>query len=170
MGKTVQRNGPVTYAEVVAEALRLPGTEVGTSYNTPSLKVKGKLMARLRAEAEGALALRCEFLDRAMLMQADPLAFFFTDHYRDYPMVLIRLEHLRREALAGLVERAWRMVARPKLVKAFDAQQSASSFGSAAGAGAAAVREAPAQHKSRSPEMPAATARKATSKPRLKKS
>ena len=112
---------PVTYDDVVAAALQLPGVEQGTSYNTPALKVKGKLMSRLRSEAEGALALRCDFLEREMLLQADPQAFFLTDHYNDFPMVLIRLEYLRADALTDLVERAWRAVAPPKLVMAFDA-------------------------------------------------
>ena len=116
--------GTVTYPDVVAAALRLPGVEEGTSYNTPALKVKGKLMSRLRSEAEGALALRCDFLEREILLQADAQAFFLTDHYKDYPMVLIRLEHLRRAALTDLLERAWRMVAPPALVKAFDADSS----------------------------------------------
>ena len=54
--KVIHR-GVVTYEEVVATALQLPGVEASTSYNTPSLKVKGKVMSRLRSEAEGALAL-----------------------------------------------------------------------------------------------------------------
>ena len=119
---------PITYADVVVEALRLPGVEESTSYNTPSLKVKGKLLSRLRSEAEGALALRCEFMQREILLQADPQAFFLTDHYRDFPMVLIRLEHLRRAALADLLERAWRMVAPLKLLRALDADRASGNL------------------------------------------
>lgn len=108
------------YKRVCEIALKLPGVEESTSYGTPSLKVKGKIMSRLRTEAEGALALRCDFLDRQILLQADPDAFFVTDHYLDYPMILVRLDRVRRAALADLVERAWRMVAPPKLVAAYD--------------------------------------------------
>lgn len=115
------RKTALTYADVVAAALQLPGVEESRSYNTPSLKVKGKLMSRLRSEAEGGLALRCDFMQREMLLQADPQAFFLTDHYRDYPMILIHLEHLRRDALTDLLERAWRMVAPTKLMREFDA-------------------------------------------------
>ncbi|MEJ1965937.1 MAG: hypothetical protein WDO56_32065 [Gammaproteobacteria bacterium] len=39
-----------------------------------------------------------------------------TDHYLNYPMVLVRLEKIRRSALPDLIERAWRMVAPPKFV------------------------------------------------------
>jgi len=49
----------------------LPGVEETTAYGTPGLKVKGKILARLRTEAEGALALRCDFVDRQILLQPD---------------------------------------------------------------------------------------------------
>lgn len=123
---------PVNYDDVVAAALRLPGVDESTSYHTPSLKVKGKLMSRLRTEAEGALALRCEFMQREVLLQADPQAFFLTDHYRDYPMVLIRLSHLRRDALPDLLERAWRMTAPSRLVKTFDADRASGNAANSA--------------------------------------
>jgi hypothetical protein len=109
------------YRRACAFALELPGVEQATSYGTPSLKVKGKFMARLRTEAEGALALRCDFLDRQVLLQSAPDAFFVTDHYLDYPMILVRLDKVRGEELRDLIHRAWRMVAPPKLVAAYDA-------------------------------------------------
>jgi hypothetical protein len=108
------------YKRVCEIALKLPGVEESTSYGTPSLKVKGKIMSRLRTEAEGALALRCDFLDRQILLQADPDAFFLTDHYLNYPMILVRLEKVRRTALPDLIERAWRIVAPPRLVREYD--------------------------------------------------
>jgi hypothetical protein len=111
------------YARLCEIALKLPGVEESTAYGTPSLKVKGKLMSRLRTEAEGALALRCDFLDRQILLQADPDAFFLTDHYRAYPMVLVRLDKVRRSALPDLLERAWRMVAPARLIAAYDAEK-----------------------------------------------
>ena len=118
------RSSPnATYRRVCEIALALPGVEESTSYGTPSLKVKGKIMARLRTEAEGALALRCDFLDRQILLQADSRAFFLTDHYLDYPMILVRLNKVRRSALPDLIERAWRLVAPPKLVSEYDASR-----------------------------------------------
>lgn len=110
-----------TYEYVCSIALALPGVELSTSYGTPAIKVKGKFMARLRSESEGGLAIRCDFVDRQMLMQAAPEAFYLTDHYRDYAMVLVNLDEVRRDALPDLVERAWRMVATPKLIKEYDA-------------------------------------------------
>jgi hypothetical protein len=111
-----------TYERICALALKLPGVELGKSYGTPAIKVKGKLMARLRSEAEGGLALRCDFLERQMLLQAAPEAFYLTPHYQDYPMILIKLEEVRTDALPDLIERAWRMVAPKRLVAAYDAE------------------------------------------------
>jgi len=92
-------------------ALSLPGAELSTSYGTPAVKVRGRLMSRWRTEAEGALAIRCDFLDRQILLQAHPEVFFLTEHYRDYPMILIRLEKISRRELLDVVDRAWRLVA-----------------------------------------------------------
>lgn len=111
------------YKRVCEIARKLPGVEESSSYGTPALKVKGRFMCRLRSEAEGALAIRCDFVDRQMLLQADPEVFFVTDHYLDYPMVLVRLDKIRFSALPELIERAWRMVATPKLVAEHDARR-----------------------------------------------
>jgi hypothetical protein len=103
------------YRRYLEIALQLPGAEESTSYGTPAVKVAGKLLSRWRSEAEGALALRCGFLDRQILLQADPEVFFLTDHYRDYPMVLVRLDRIGPRALADAVERGWRLVAPKRL-------------------------------------------------------
>jgi hypothetical protein len=109
------------YERYLKIALALPGAEAATSYGTPSVKVRGKMLSRWRTEAEGGLAIRCDFLDRQILLQAQPAVFFLTDHYLDYPMVLLRLEKISREALHDVLERAWRLVAPEKLVRERDA-------------------------------------------------
>jgi hypothetical protein len=101
-------------------ALAMPAAESSTSYGTPAVKVRGKLMSRWRTEAEGALAIRCDFLDRQILLLAQPEVFFLTDHYRDYPMILMRLEKASRTTMSEAVERAWRLVAPAKLVRERD--------------------------------------------------
>jgi hypothetical protein len=111
------------YRRVLSIALALPGVEECTAYGTPGLKVKGKILSRLRTEAEGALALRCDFIDREILLKSAPRTFFVTDHYRDYPMVLVRLNKVRLRELPALIERAWRTVAPPKLVAEYDARR-----------------------------------------------
>ena len=105
------------YARYLKIALALPGAEVSTSYGTPSVKVRGKILSRWRTEAEGGLAIRCDFLDRQILLQTQPEVFFLTDHYLDYPMVLVRLEKATRNVLVDVTERGWRLVAPKKLVR-----------------------------------------------------
>jgi len=106
--------------KVIRLATILPDVDVDRSYGTPALKTKNKLIARLRSEAEGGLALKCELLDREMLLQADPDAFYITDHYADYPMVLINLAKVRWDAMPGLLEAAWKMSSTKAAIKRFE--------------------------------------------------
>ena len=108
------------YRRVVTIATAFPGVEITRAYGTPCIKVKGKVMARLRTEAEGGLALRCDFPERQMLMQADPIAFYLTDHYLDWPMVLVNLAEVRWAAMPGLIDAAWRLVAPKRLIAEYD--------------------------------------------------
>ena len=57
---------------------------------------------------------------RAMLVESQPKLFYFTDHYRDYPMVLIRLSKAKRATVEPLLWRHWRTLASKKAVKEFD--------------------------------------------------
>ena len=102
-------------------ARSLPGTELSTSYGTPSIKVSGKLLSRWRTEAEGALAIRCDFLDRQILLQVQPEVFFLTEHYRDYPMILMRMEKASSKTMLEVLDRAWRLLAPTRLIKERDA-------------------------------------------------
>jgi hypothetical protein len=110
------------FNKVAKLAQRFPGVEVKTWRGCPSLTVKGKFMARLRTEAEGWLAIRCEFVDREILLQAAPQVFHLTDHYVNYPAILVDLAAIDADALADVVERAWRKVAPKKLVREWDEQ------------------------------------------------
>jgi len=119
--KAVRRR-PVTFAQVCLAARTLPGIEDSTSYGTPALKVRGKLMARLHQSGE-CLVLRSNLLDREILIQSDPHVFFITDHYRDYPWVLVRFSAVDPRALPDLLERAWRLVAPKALVTKYDSSR-----------------------------------------------
>jgi len=116
----------VTFQAVAAIACKLPEVEISKSYGTPSLKVRGKMLARLLEDGE-VLVLRTELLDRQVLMQADPDTFFITDHYTNYPLVLMRLDKVARAALPDLLERAWRLVAPKTLVDKLDSARAARS-------------------------------------------
>jgi hypothetical protein len=110
-----------TWDDVVAIGTRLPGVEVTTSYGTPSLKVSGGFMCRLRTDPD-ALVLRVADLgEREALLQGQPEAFFTTPHYDGHPSVLVRLEAVDCEELAELVEEAWRLRAPKRVIAAYDA-------------------------------------------------
>jgi hypothetical protein len=81
--------------------------EEGTSYSTPALRVRKKLLARLREDGETA-AVSIDLLDRDVLLEADPRAFFVTDHYLAYPFVLVRLAEAQHSVVVELLELAWR--------------------------------------------------------------
>jgi hypothetical protein len=114
----------MTWDEVRQIALALPGVEESTSYGTPSFKVAGKFLTRLRAEDDSLVLVDIPFDEREMLMAAEPETFHITPHYQDYPSVLARLERVHPGSLANFLERRWRRVAPRKLVKAFDAPRS----------------------------------------------
>ena len=108
------------FAKVLAIAEKFPGVEESRSYGTPSIKVKKKFMARLRSEAESGLAIRCDIMERDMLLMAAPEVFYITDHYAHDAMILINLETVRWDAMTDIIEKAWRMTATPKLIKEFE--------------------------------------------------
>jgi hypothetical protein len=110
----------VTFEQVRLAAQAFPGVEDSTSYGTPALKVRGKLLARLHQSGE-CFVLRAELLDREILLQSDPNVFYVTDHYRDYPWVLVRFSAVDGRVLPDLIERAWRLVAPQSLVAKYDA-------------------------------------------------
>jgi hypothetical protein len=110
----------VTFEQVRTVALTFPGVEDGTSYRTRALKVRGKLLARIHQTLD-CLVLRVDFLDRQILIQSAPSAFFITDHYHDYPWVLMRFSAVEARELPDLIERAWRLLAPKTLVKNHDA-------------------------------------------------
>ena len=108
--------GLTTFDDIREIAHALPGVVDGTSYGTPALKVGGKLIARVH-QSMNCMVLRSNLLDREILMQSAPDAFFITDHYRDYPWILVRLAVVEKSALPDLIERAWRLVASKTLIK-----------------------------------------------------
>jgi hypothetical protein len=105
---------PVTFAVARRLALALPAVVEGTSYRTPAFRVAGKFFFRLREDGE-SVAIRIDFDTREALLQANPRAFFITDHYRGYPAMCVRLSTVRRQELKALLEQSWRCVAPKRL-------------------------------------------------------
>src|SRR5512134_275928 len=87
------------FAAALKLAQRFPGIESDTCYGTPAIRVRGKFMARLRTEAEGWLAIKCDFVDREILLQSAPHVFHLTPHYENHPMILVDLAAIDEHTL-----------------------------------------------------------------------
>ena len=100
--------------EVVRElAMALPDVEESTIHGAPSLKVRGRLLTcpALHKSAEpDSLAVRIGFDQRAQLIAAKPRVYYVTDHYVNYPTVLVRLPQVDRQSLRDLLGMAWLFV------------------------------------------------------------
>ena len=98
------------WADVVAIGSRFPGVVEGTSYGTSALKCGAKLFIRLKEDGE-TLVVRMDWVERQLLLRSAPGKYFVTDHYLDYPWVLVRMAAVAKTELPALVEDAWRRVA-----------------------------------------------------------
>jgi hypothetical protein len=112
-GAKVRTRG-ITWPQLCAHAATLPGVEQGTCYGTPALYVRKKFMARLKEDGD-SVAIKLDFADRDVLLEADPRAFYLTDHYRPYPAVLMRLSEVLPGVALELVEQAWHRAAPKRL-------------------------------------------------------
>jgi hypothetical protein len=96
-----------TFQTVRAVARKLPGIEAATKYDgSPVLRVGGSFVAGLATHpsAEPAtLVVRAAFEDRELLLEDAPEIYYLTDYYRRYPVVLVRLSRIDREALRDLL-------------------------------------------------------------------
>jgi hypothetical protein len=97
----------VKFDKVRQIALALEGVEEGSSYGTPGFKVKGVLFLRLHQDLD-ALVARVDLERREEMIATDPETYFITDHYLNYPWILVRLARIRSDALPDLIQMAWR--------------------------------------------------------------
>ncbi|PVM91623.1 hypothetical protein DDF62_06240 [Caulobacter radicis] len=111
---------PITYDEVRAFALALPLVADGTSYGYPCLKANGKFLTRLKEDGDSLVLPGVPFDEREMLIEAAPEVFYFTDHYRNYPMVLARLSAVEAGTVKRPIERHWRACVPKKVARAHD--------------------------------------------------
>jgi hypothetical protein len=106
----------IDFDVVRAIALALPDVEESTIHGAPSLKLRGKLLAcpAIHRSAEpNTLAVRIDFDQRARLIADAPSVYYVTDHYLNYPTVLVRLSQVDRNSLRNLLGSAWRFVSSP---------------------------------------------------------
>ena len=109
---------PCTYDTVRRIALAFPEVVEGRSYGTPAFHVRRKLMTRLWEDGE-TLVVKVDPADRPGFLEGSPDTFYLTDHYRNYPTMLVRLLHIHEDALSSVIEGAWRFTAPRKMVTAY---------------------------------------------------
>jgi len=103
----------IDFDTVRSIGLSLPDVEEGTTYRSPALKVRGKLLACIpinRSVEPDSLAVSIDFEKRSVLLSAVPETYYLTDHYRNYPIVLVRLSRIGHDELRNLLEMAWHFV------------------------------------------------------------
>ena len=89
-------------------ALSLKNAEERPSYGTPGFFVRKTIFARILPD-DGLVVLKIEYDRREVLMKSDPATYFITDHYRNYPMLIVRLSNVAADDLRELLEDAWRI-------------------------------------------------------------
>lgn len=112
---------PFIYLQFIRQHLMaLPGTTEGLCFGTPAFYVNKKLLARMWENGD-VLVIHND--EREKWMQTDPGAFFITDHYRNYPSMLIRLDKVRPDNLKHLLTNAWLNRASKTLLKEYEADK-----------------------------------------------
>lgn len=93
--------------------LRFDGTEEGTSYGSPALKVGGKAFVSLPTNAAAepdSIVVRLSFTERDLRLRAESKVCYLKPHYEGYPCVLARMKLMTDDALAELLETGWQFV------------------------------------------------------------
>jgi hypothetical protein len=105
----------INFNTVRGIGLALPGVEDGTMHGKLALKAHGKLLACVpthRSAEPDSLVVKVDFDDRAELLAAAPDVYYVTEHYAEYPSVLVRLSRVDADALRDLLGMAYRFVTR----------------------------------------------------------
>jgi hypothetical protein len=114
MKRRAKKQEPTDGFEIVrAVGLTLPDVEATTKYDgSPVLKLNGCFMAglatHLSAEPD-TLVVRVGCEEREWLLEDAPETYYLTDYYRSYPLLLVRLSRVDRDALHDLLSVSWRL-------------------------------------------------------------
>jgi len=95
------------------EVIEAPPGRVGYS-------IQGKGFAwEARERDGGGLAVRVDANEKQLFLDASPDVYFTSPHYRGYPAVQIRVEHISEDELRERLEDAWLIQAPKRLAKAY---------------------------------------------------
>lgn len=91
---------------VVAYACSLPDVEMAPWWGTPCPKINGKGFIS-HAREPGSFGLCVTIAEKEILLETDPDTFWQTDHYRNYPMLLVRYATGADDRIRLYIQRAW---------------------------------------------------------------
>ncbi len=93
----------LTKAEARKIALSLEGALERPYFNKPSVFVGEDFITRVH-DKENAMVLPVAGMEmRDMMLEAEPELFYITEHYRNFPMILVRLAALDSKTLKNLL-------------------------------------------------------------------
>ena len=108
------------FDQVKTIALLFPETEESLSHeNTPSVKVRGKLMCRLH-DSGTFIPIRVDFTIRDQYLESYPEIFHLPDHFKAYPYICMWVGRQNEQLLKELLEHSWRGLASKKAIKEYD--------------------------------------------------
>jgi hypothetical protein len=116
MKRRSSKQNPRDAFEIVRTVgLALPDVQATTRYDgSPVLKMGGCFMAGLATHHSAepdTLVVRFGLDDRELLLADAPETYYMTDYYRHYPIVLVRLSRVDRDALRDLLSVSWQLTA-----------------------------------------------------------
>ena len=107
----------ITFDVVREIGLALPDVEESSTRGAFALKVRGNLLACTaihKSAKPDSLMVRIDFDQRAALLAEAPETYYVTDHYVNYPAVLVRLSQVQKDELRDLLASASRFVTSKK--------------------------------------------------------
>ena len=87
--------------------MQWPEVTEATSYGEPSLKVRKRLLTLLRVNDDSIVLLDVPVLERDLLIEMMPDAFFHERHYDGHDIVLAKLRHVPHDIVERLLKRRW---------------------------------------------------------------
>src|SRR5207248_4555902 len=114
----------ISWDDIRAIALSLPGAEESTTNGDPAFRVRGKLFLHLGRGEGGTVNIRVGWDAKQALLASEPDRFFVLPAHERGPVVTTRLDVNDlgdREDLRELIEDAWRRYAPRDLVEQWEA-------------------------------------------------
>ena len=114
------RYNPSDFEPIKRIALTFPGTEESTSHeNTPSIKVRNKLMCRLHDNGE-FIPIRLDFTYHEFYLEEYPDLFHIPEHFKGYPYLCMWIHNYDTKLLKEILELSWKGLASKKQLSEWD--------------------------------------------------